>query len=145
MSDQLDELHAQAVLSLLGAALGAIVPPIPVYDGVVPNPTPPPPYVLVYASIGRPYGTSGLGNALVMTSPTIAARFKCKCVGLSPAAARAVGMQVRSALLDQRPTIAGRNCGPIHEDNEPGPPDRDESLGQVLMVQDLDYVFYSTG
>lgn len=145
MSDQLDELHAQAALGLLNTALGAVVPPIPVFDGAVSNPTPTPPYVLVYTGISRPYGPAGVGNSLAATSATFAARFKCKCVGLSPAAARAVGMQVRTALIDQRPVIAGRNCGPIHEDNDPGPPDRDESLGQVVMVQDLDYVFYSTG
>lgn len=145
MSDQLDELHAQAFLAPLAAALGAVSTPIPVYDGAVPNPTPDPPYVLVYTSIGRPYGTGGLGNTLVMASATILAHAKCKCVGLSAAASRAVGMQVRAALLDQRPSIAGRNCGPIHQDNDPGPPDRDESTGRVVMVQDLDYVFTSTG
>lgn len=145
MSDQLDELHAQAFLTLLTATLGAVVPPIPVFDGAVSNPTPEPPWVLAYTSVGRPYGDGRLGNTLTMTSATIVARVKCKCVGLSAAAARAVGMQVRTALLDQRPTIAGRSCGPIHQDNDPGPPDRDESLGRVLMVQDLDYVFTSTG
>ena len=139
MTDTLDEDHAQVVLALLAANPNIAH----VFDGAVSNPTPDPPYVLVYTSVSRPFGAPS--NGLDAASKTVVTRVKCKCVGLNAALARAVGMQVRAALIDQRPVIAGRNCGPIHEDDAPAPPDRDESTGRLLMVQDLDYMFTSTG
>ena len=138
----LEEDHAQAYLSLLAGNANLLH----VFDGAVPNPTPEPPYVLAYIpAIGRPYGTNGLGNGLDSASKTVTCRATLKCVGLSATAARVVAMQVRTALLDKVPVIAGRICGPIHEDNEPTAPERDESTDRLVMVQNLDYVFTSTG
>lgn len=138
----LEEDHAQVALALLAANASLLH----VYDGAVPNPTPPdPPWVLVYTTIGRPYGTNGVGNGLDAASRTVKVQIKCKCVGGNAAAARLVGTQVRTSLLDKVPVIAGRGCGPIHEDAEPTAPERDESTGRLYMVQDLDYVFLSTG
>ena len=143
MTDLLDEQHAQAFLVPLTANpyLGATK----VFDGKVADPTPDPPWVLVYLFIGFPYGSEGLGNALDGRSRTITARADCHCVGLNAAAARAVGMQVRSSLLDVRPFITGRICGPIHEPDAPDPPDRDESTGRLVMDWRLSFVFTSTG
>ena len=141
MTDTLDELHAQVAL----AALAANANILHVYDATVSNPTPDPPYVLVYTSINRPYGTNGAGNALDSTSRTFVVRIKCKCAGLTAEAARVVAMQVRTSLLDLRPVIAGRVCGPMHADADATPPERDDSTNRVVMVQDLDYVFTSTG
>lgn len=141
MSDQLDELHAQAVLGLLAAGLPAQVA---VYDGKVPDPMPDPaghPWVLVYTQIQRP--RDGVGNALDGRSATIVARFWCHNVGATAAAARAVSMQVRSALLDARPSVAGRTCSLIRwYDGQP--PSRDETLGSLVMDQVDIYEFFST-
>lgn len=127
MADDLDELHAQAGLALLDA--DAV---LTVYDGKVPDPTPAPPYVLVYTTVARPSGEAGAANALDGASQTFVTRWMCHCVGESAAAARAVAMRVRAALLDQRPTIAGRSCNPIRQDDVQSPV-KDETTGRPVM------------
>lgn len=127
MTDLLDELHAQAGLDLLEANAALVV-----FDGKVPDPTPNPPYVLVYTVVEWPSGDGGFANALDHLSVTCRTTWYCHCVGLTAAAARAVGMQVRSSLLDKRPTIAGRECGLIAQ-IETVPPQRDETTGRLVM------------
>lgn len=129
MSDTLDKLHADAGLALLHAVCDALSPAIPVYDGVVPNQAARP-YVLVYTEVSRPRAADG--NALDGKSSAFLVRWYCHCVGETAAAARAVGMQARSALLDQRPTIAGRSCDLVRQETVQ-PPGRDESLGYLVM------------
>jgi hypothetical protein len=129
MSDLLDKLHADAGLSLLHGVCDVLSPPIPVYDGVVPAQAARP-YVLVYTEISRPRLADG--NALDGKSATFLVRWYCHCVGETAAAARAVGMEVRTALLDVRPTIAGRACDMVRQDVVQ-PPTRDETLGYPVM------------
>lgn len=133
MSDTIDEDHAQAVLAALVANtnLGAGK----VFDGRVTENAvtglgPPPPYVLVYFAGGWP--KDGIATALNATQVTYTATFTCHCVGESAAGARAVGMQVRSTLLNVRPVISGRACTPIKED-ESIAPTRDETTGRLVM------------
>lgn len=126
MADTLDEDHAQAALALLDAD-----PALTVFDGKVPDGTIPP-YVLVYTEVSRPSGDGGVANTLTGTSATFLVRWTCHCVGETAAAARAVAMRVRVALLDQRPVINGRNCGPIRQD-EVLAPNRDETTGRLVM------------
>lgn len=130
MSDLFDEEHAQAGLLLLRAnpALG----PNRVFDGKVPDPTPTPPYVVVYSVVEWPSGDVGIANSLDHFSVTCRTTYYCHCVGLTAAAARAMGMQVRSSLLDVRPVVAGRVCNLI-EQTETVPPQRDESTGKLVM------------
>jgi hypothetical protein len=69
-------------------------------------------------------------------STTWTTRWYLHCVGANEYAAAAVRMRARVALLDFRPTIAGRNCGPIRLEAS-NPPQRDDSTG-VLVVDALD-------
>jgi hypothetical protein len=119
--------HAEAGLALLAA-----VPALTVYDGALPGSATDvlPPYVLVYTTVEWPDGDED--NSLDGLSGTCVTRWYCHCVGGTAAAARAVANQVRSALLDVRPPVPGRNCNLIRQDSAL-PPARDESLARVVM------------
>jgi hypothetical protein len=136
VSDLLDEQHAQVGLLALDAN-----PNLTVFDGKVPDGTDPP-YVLVYAQVSWP--REGVGTSLLEQQVTVTTTYICHCVGLTPSAARAVAMQVRSSLLNLRPVIEGRNCGPIKQDDVM-PPSRDETTGKLVMDQVATYSFTSTG
>lgn len=131
MSDLLDKLHADAFLGLLHAALDPV--PISVFDGKVPDPLPDikaNPWVIVYFDPGWP--TDGAANALDGKSVTYVLHGYCHCVAGSMAGVRAVTGQVRAALLNVRPTVAGRACWPIRwSAGQPANPD--ETLGQLVM------------
>jgi hypothetical protein len=133
VADQLDELHAQAGLALLHAN-----PDLVVYDDekVPPGTTR---YVRVYTHIERPAAHDG--NKLTGNSDTFVTRWYCHCVGENDASARAVAMQVRSSLLDVRPTITGRNCGKIRQ--EAALPARRDEKARPLIV-DLCQVYKLT-
>ena len=140
MSDLLDELHAQAGLELLIA--NPMLGPNRVFDGVVPSPTPNPPYVMVYCVVEWPPGLEGMANSLDHLSVTCRTTYYCHGVGATAAAARGVGMQIRSSLLDVRPSVAGRVCSMI-EQIETVPPQRDESTGVLVMDAISVYSFAS--
>lgn len=133
MADLLDEQHADAGLNLLIAD-----PALKVYDGKVPDPTPTPPYVVVYTTVAWPGRDTGAANALDGLAVTVTAEWVIHCVGLSGESARAVAMRVRAALLNQRPTIAGRNCSLIVQDDVQAPV-RDETTGRLVMDQVVTY------
>ena len=137
MSDQLDETHAQVGLAALAAN-----PMLVVFDGVVPNPTPDPPYLLAYTRVEWP--RDGIGTAINGTQVTITTTYTLHCVGLTAAAARAVQMQARSSLLNLRPVIAGRNCSPIKQ-VEARSAARDETTGRLVMDAVSKYDFVSVG
>jgi hypothetical protein len=132
VTDGLDQLLADAGLNLLRADSGLVV-----YDGAVPNPVPPappipPPYVVVYTTIGHPDDQTVTGlNAIVKRAIV---RWTCHCVGGTAQASRAVAQRVRTALLNVRPTVAGMNTGLIKDDQD-SPPDpvRDETTGVVVI------------
>jgi hypothetical protein len=140
MTDFLAELHAQAGLDRLRAN-----PNLTVFDGKVPDPTPDPatdPWVLVYTQVAWP--REGLGVSLNGTQVGITTTFVCHCAAGSAQGARALADQVRDSLLNYRPVIAGRNCGPIKQDDEL-PPGRDETTGKLVMTQISTYSYLSTG
>lgn len=122
---QLDQAHANAGLTLLAANLA-----LTVHDGAVPAGSEAPPYVVVYSHVEWPNGEPD--NGLEGTSGTCVVRWYCHAVGATAAAARAVGDQVRTSLLDVQPVIANRSCGRIRQESAQ-PPIRDESLGPVVM------------
>jgi hypothetical protein len=133
MSDLLDKAHADAVLGLLTRRAGPV--PIAVYDGQVPNPYPDPaahPWALVYFAPGWPI--DGAANSLDGNAVTYVQRIYVHSTGASAAAARAVGGQVRAALLNIRPAVSGRIAWPIRR-VDGNPPDRDETLGFLVMDQ----------
>jgi hypothetical protein len=131
VSDLLDKAHADAFLGLLHTALDPV--PIAVYDGKVPDPLPDvqaSPWVVVYFDPGWP--VDGAGNALDGKAVTYVTRGYCHCVAGSMAAVRAVTGQVRAALLNVRPTVAGRSAGLIKwYDGQPANPD--ETLGHLAV------------
>jgi hypothetical protein len=126
MSDLLDDQHARAILDLLTADEGLVS-----FDGRVLDGTEPP-YVNTYIAIKRPAGLAGVANALDGLSSTCVVEASCHCVGATAAAARAVAMRVRAALLDQRPTITGRAVGLIRQVENIAPV-RDETTGRLVM------------
>jgi len=127
VSDLLDDAHARAGLDLLEANAA-----LTVFDGVVDSPTPDPPFVLVYTTVEWLSGPDAMANSLDHLSETCRVTWVCHCVGLTAAASRAVVMQVRSSLLDQRPVIAGRVCGLISQTDVQAPV-RDETTGRLVM------------
>jgi hypothetical protein len=133
----LEEDHAQAGLALLTANLN-----LTVFDEKVPDPTPDPPYVLVYSRVAWP--RDGLGTSLTALQVTVTTTFTCHCTGLTPSAARAVLGQVRGTLLNTRPVITGRNCSPIKQSDAPEVV-RDESLGTAVYDAVGVFDFVSTG
>ncbi|MFI2664883.1 tail completion protein gp17 [Micromonospora carbonacea] len=117
--------HCDAVLGMLQAAPGSLR----VLDGAVPAGTVPP-YVLVYFADADPELTDSA--PMDGTSERFVLRVYAHSVGGNAAAARALGERVRTALLDQVPTVAGRVCWPIRRE-EGQLPQRDESTGVLVM------------
>lgn len=139
MADLLDKLHVDAGLDLLRADGSLTV--YPNAEGHTPA-NPVPPYVRAYVAFDRPADAGG--NALIGLSSTWTVRWYLHCVGANEYAATAVGMRVRAALLDQRPTIAGRNCGLIREDSA-NVPIRDSSTGVEVFDYLVIYRLQTTG
>jgi hypothetical protein len=132
------EVHARAVLDLLAAAPGS--PALVVHDGAVPKDpatgkSKPPPYVAVYFTIETPSGEMPADSASIeMDSDRVVLRAYFHNVGGNAAAARIVAGRSRGAVLGVTPTIAGRECWPIRQD-EGRPAERDESTGVLVMDQ----------
>jgi len=130
MADTLDQLHINAGLDRLRADTGP--PALVVYpnaEGFVPT-NPAPPYIRAYTTIERPIEAGG--NSVAGLSITWTTRWYLHCVGVNEYSASAIRMRARAQLLDFRPTIAGRNCGPIRLETS-NPPLRDESTGVPVM------------
>lgn len=123
-----EQAHADAILSLLAAA-PPVSPALIVHDGKVPEGAEPP-YALVYITTTTPTGTS-----LTNDQDRAVSRAYVHCVGADAKAARAVAGRVDAALLNVKPTITGRVCWPIRDDDSGSPPDRDETTGVLVMDQ----------
>lgn len=129
--------HAVAVL----AALNGVSKPaaIRIDDGRTPNPLPDvhaSPYALVYFDSNDPESTKEAQPYQFTLTATV------HSVAANAAAVRQVADWVRSALLMQTLTVAGRSCYPITR--EAGvPPRRDESTGSLVMDQVDTYVLRS--
>lgn len=125
MTDLLDQSIVDAVLTLLTNDTT-----LTVFDGVVPSPTPPRPYVLVYTHLDRP--SEDPDNSFDGKTRVWVPRFICHCVGETAAAARAVAQRVRTQLLDARITVTGLSSGMLRLEQSL-PPARDESTGVLVM------------
>lgn len=136
MTDQLDELLAQAGLALL-AATG-----IPVYDDERVPPGAVSKYLRVYTATERPVDAGG--NALRGLSSAWTTRWYVHHVGQTDTATRALAMQSRTALLDKRPTVTGRSCGLIRQEAVQ-PPRREEGAGPLTIDLVVVYRMASTG
>lgn len=119
--------HATAILDLLEAD-----PNLVVYDGKVPDKPNPvaAQYVLVYLTTTTAKVSSQKGMQDWSTT-----RAYCHCVGADATAARAISGRVANLLLNVTPTITGRVCWPIRDDDSGSPPDRDETTGVLVMDQ----------
>lgn len=127
MTDGLDQALIHVALDLLAAD-----PALVVYDGIVPgNPTPAPPYVVVYTTID--HSAVDDDNALDGLSKAWSARWYIHSIGATAQAARAVSQRVRAALLDVRPVIGTLRCGLIREEPGSPAPGRDESTGVPVI------------
>lgn len=136
MTDTLDEDLAQAGLSLL-AATG-----IPVFDDERVPPSQVTRYFRVYTAIERPADAEG--NALIGRSSTWTTRWYVHHVAQNDTGSRALAMQSRTALLDKRPVVAGRSCGPIRQEAVQ-PPRREEQAGPMVVDLVVVYRMASTG
>ena len=126
------EAHARAVLDLLDADNAA--PPLVVHDGRVPAKAVPP-YVVAYMMVQTPSGDMPVDStSLDMDSDRVVLRAYLHSVGANAQAARMVADRCRTQLLGVTPSIAGRECWPIRQD-EGMPADRDESTGMLVMDQ----------
>jgi hypothetical protein len=112
MADTLDRDHIEAGLALLRADIGLVV--YPDAEGFVPEGRAEE-YVRVYTSIERPL-TDPSSKMDGRTSAWVV-RWYCHSVGSTEHSATAVGMRVRAAMLDVKPTITGRVCGFIRFDS----------------------------
>lgn len=127
--DLLDKLHVDAGLGLLRADTGLVV--YPDAEGNTPaEGSRAKSYVRVYSYIDRPRTADG--NALDGLSSAWTVRWYCHSVGANEYSAVAVGMRVNRALMDVRPTIAGRACGRIEQETAQ-PPTRDEATGTTVF------------
>lgn len=109
--------HHDAVLDLLSGLQATV------YDGQVPD-TPTLPYAVVYMDTSHETATR-----LCATSDRAEFRFQVTSVGATTDSALITADAARAAVLDQRPAVSGRVCGPIrHETSIPVRPDRDVTL-----------------
>lgn len=136
MSDQLDELLAQAGIAPL-VADGLVV----VDDERIP-PGLAPPYLRIYTTIERPPDAGG--NSLRGRSTTWTNRWYIHHVGATDTAVRALAMRSRVVLLDLRPVVPGRSCGLIRQEAVQ-PPRRDERAGPLNVDLVVVYRMASTG
>lgn len=96
--------HIDAVVALLNAS-----PNVVVHDGIVPN-NAALPYVVVFADQGAADPTS-----LAYASDWRTFHLHTTCVGSTQLQVRALAERVDAALLDQRPTVAGRSVAPLRK------------------------------
>lgn len=112
--------HVTAFADLVDAVANVTV----YADGKVPN-SPTLPYVVIYGNQGMPENASmaDVSEWQHFTAQTT-------CVATSQLSARALADRVQTALLDVRPTVAGRSSGqiskvssqPVRVDNDVTPP-----------------------
>lgn len=136
------QLHAAAVLSRLGTS-GA--PSLVVFDGRVPNTTPPtvPPYVLVRFTF-QSLSASVRPDASNLTFASLAMQGTVRTYSVATTAqgVRALTNRVAVALRDWVPVVAGRSCSPLrHIDAFEVPPD--EQTGVSYFALGDDYRFTS--
>jgi hypothetical protein len=138
MTDGLDQALAGGGLALLAADVQLVT-----YDGAVPsNPTPPPPYVVVYTTVEWPAEAEGDALDALSGSPTV--RWICHCVGGDAKASRAVVQRVRTQLLNKRLVVAGLDVGLIKLEPGVAPPQRDETTGALVMDTVVTFRAYAT-
>ena len=116
--------HAAAMIALLEADTD-----LKVLDGKVPKGTVAP-YVLVYFASSDPEEVES--RPMTGRSERHVARAYAHCVGTTAASSRVVANRVRTAWLDVKPTITGRQCQPIRrEEGVQG--ERDETTGALSL------------
>ncbi|OQO89928.1 hypothetical protein B1813_18995 [Saccharomonospora piscinae] len=106
--------HHQAVLDLLAGL------PVTLHDGQVPD-RPTFPYAVLFGDTGNERSTR-----LCATSDRADWRFQVTSVGLTVESALIVADAARALLIDARPVVVGRSCGPIRRETSiPVRPDTD--------------------
>lgn len=95
--------HVEAFAGLIDAVANVTV----YADEPVPN-TPTFPYVAVYGNQGVPVEAT-----FDSQSTTVPFTFQTTCVGKTQGQLRALADRVQAALVDVRPTVAGRSCSQL--------------------------------
>ena len=109
--------HANAVLALAQA-----VPNLTVYDTQAPA-KPSLPYAVLRFDSGVRERT-----AITATSNMVTTTVTCTAVGIDRGQSQGVAERVADALVDVRPTVAGRSCSPLeHVDSRPSQMDSEVS------------------
>lgn len=130
MADSLSKQHIDAGLTLLRATGYPVYPDV---NGYTPE-NPARPYMRVYTSIQQP--TDGMANALSGTSATWVTRWYVHAVADNEYAAEDLAALGRTALVDARPTIAGRAVNMI--DQEASEPTRRDTSGPDPVFDRVD-------
>jgi hypothetical protein len=131
MTDGLDQLMVDAGLNLLRA--DPITPALVVFDGPPTNPTPAPPYVVVWSAVEWP-ADDPQRDSLDNLSQHAVVHWFCHIVAENQRSWRAIAQRVRTQLLNVRPTIAGMSPGLIRMEEGSSPPGADEVLGAVEVT-----------
>lgn len=116
--------HVAAVQVMLAAGLPATVEK---YDGDVPT-TPGQTYTVLYPDAG-----SVERSSLLVASDHFAVVMQLTCVGTTALQARATLDAARGVLLDQVPTVTGRVCWPITEQDGTPPIAKDDPARDPLL------------
>lgn len=102
-------LDSLAHYEFVKGLLSTLPSEITLYEGQVPD-EPAFPYVVLRMATGDESVTHLCG-----TTDDADVWFYFTCVGLTDAAARVVARETRARVLDVRPSITGRSCGPIRK------------------------------
>jgi len=130
VTDGLDQAIIDAGLALLRA--DAITPALVIFDGQPTNPTPAPPYVVVWSTVDWP-ADDPAHDALDNRSEHAVARWFVHIVAENLRQWRAIAQRVRTQLLNARPAVAGMAPGLIRMEDGSPPPTADESLGSPYI------------
>lgn len=125
------QAHTRAVLARLDA--DDTVPALVVLNGQVKTENPP--YALLYFRLRTPSGVEEPDKvALEAVSDVLDTTAYVHSVGATPDAALAVAGRVRVQLLGWVPTISGRVCFPVTQEDSV-PTNRDETTGTAVFDQ----------
>lgn len=129
MTDGLDQAMVQVAFDLLAA--DPITPPLNVIPGPVPNPTPPLPYIVIWALVDWPDDPQRKSLDGLVTSGSV--RWIIHIQAETEKSWWAIAQRVRTQLLNVRPTIAGMNPDLIRMASGSEPPTPNEVLGVPVI------------
>jgi hypothetical protein len=125
--------HAAAVKTILSGDAT-----LPNYDGEIPEDAPDP-YVVFYLNT-----PSGLSRRLSADAPKARFLLSTMAVGTSPNECRLIAEKVRTRLIRQRLSVAGRRCDPFLPPDSPAPVRRDPDVNPPAWIATDVWAFTSS-